>query len=158
MIELLPPTIKAAAPLPPMQQEVFAPAIDFRPDTESVDDQKALGSCVAHAGQTALEISWERAGKPTDLSRMYLYYWVQKLSGTLGQSGAYTGQIGNAIADAGICLEATYPYDVSREGREPPIGAMEEARALVPAGSTEFAPVNGLRGIKRALNLSLIHI
>lgn len=152
MQALLPKAIASSVPIPEMQLEVLATEIDMRPETESVDDQKSMGSCVAHAGQTALEICFARAGQPTDLSRMYLYYFVQLASGTLGQSGAHTGQLGKAVEDGGVCKEVTFPYFVDREGWEPTVAAEAEAREMFPKGSTSFTRVQGLKGIKQALN------
>lgn len=136
-----------------MQVEKLAASIDFRPNTETVDDQKRLGSCVAHAGQTAIEITYERAGRRVDLSRMYLYYFVQQTGGTLGtDGGGYTSMLGRIVNSAGVCLETTWPYDENQLGQMPSVAASTEARNLFPAGCADYSSVGGLVGIKRALN------
>lgn len=136
-----------------MQQEVLPASVDMRPNTESVDDQKALGSCVAHAAQTALEIARVRAGVPSDLSRLYLYYFVQLLGGTLGSpsGGGYTYQIGEVVERGGVCLEATWPYNTANQGVEPPQQAMDEGLATYPKGSTHFERIGDLADLKSTL-------
>lgn len=150
----LPPFYKTASLAPAsMQVEVLASSIDFRPNTEFVDDQKQLGSCVAHAGQTAIEIMYERAGQKIDLSRMYLYYHVQRKGGTLGtDGGGYTSTLGAIINEAGVCLEPTWPYNESKLGQVPSDVAIAEARGLFPVGCAEYVACRGLEGIKQALN------
>lgn len=136
-----------------MQLEKLATSIDMKPDTERVDDQELFGSCVAHAGQSTVETMFHRAGKATDFSRMYLYYYVQERAGTLGTtSGGHTSQIGAIFKDSGACLETTWKYDKTLLGVKPSEAAIHEARAMFPEGSVEFNPVYGLDGIKRALN------
>ena len=141
---------------PPMQLEVFAQSIDFRPNTESVDDQKSQGSCVAHGAQTSLEICYERAGLKRDFSRQYLYYYVRLLGGTLGQlaGGGYTSQIGEVMeAGGGVCLEQTWPYKAEHDGVEPPEGARIEARSFFGTDATKWGRVDSVNSVKRALNL-----
>lgn len=146
-------TAPAAGSTYSMQLEKLAPAIDMKPDTERVDDQELFGSCVAHAGQSTIETMYHRAGKPTDFSRMYLYYYVQERAGTLGTtSGGYTSQLGSIFAESGACLETTWQYDKNLLGVQPSEAAKAEARAMFPEGSTEFRRINGLADIKRALN------
>jgi hypothetical protein len=136
-----------------MKLEKFAPFIDFKPDTENVDDQESLGSCVAHAGQTALEIAFSRAGKPIDLSRMYLYYYVQQEAGTLGTTGGgWPTQLGSILANWGCAREAVWPYGDALLAVPPSALAGSDAKLNFPDGSTDFKKLEGLRGIKQALN------
>ena len=141
---------------PAMQLEQFAQSIDFRPNTESVDDQKSQGSCVAHGAQTSLEICYERAGQKRDFSRQYLYYYVRLLGGTLGQlaGGGFTSQIGEVMeAGGGVCMESTWPYKDENDGVEPSEGARIEARSLFGTDATKWVRIDSVNAVKRALNL-----
>jgi hypothetical protein len=134
-----------------MTQERFPVAVDMKAYTEYVDDQKQYGSCVAHAGQTALELMFARAGKPIDLSRMYLYYYVQKEAGTLGTfDGGYTGTLGAIISNYGCCLESTWTYDANKVGTAPDVLARAEGKNLFPNPCT-FKSVGDVDGIKRSV-------
>lgn len=146
--------IKEGFTPPFMQQQVFASSIDFRPNTESVDNQKSQGSCVAHGAQTMLEIMYERAGIKIDFSRQYLYYYVRLYGGTLGMlsGGGFTSQIGQIVDQAGCCLESTWEYKPSNDGIEPDEESKTEARRLIPQGSTKFKQLTGMRDVKQALN------
>jgi hypothetical protein len=126
-------TAKELASVAPMRQEYFPLRLDMKPDTETVDDQKQYGSCVAHAGQTAIELMFKRAGKPVDLSRMFLYYHVQREAGTLGTiDGGYTGTLGAIVSNYGVCLESTWGYDADKLGAPPSAVASAEGKALFP--------------------------
>jgi hypothetical protein len=140
-----------------MQIEKLLPALDFKPETDSVDDQGPLGSCVAQAGATALEIAYKRAGVPTNFSSMFLYYYVQKDSGSLGtDGGGYPGSLAQILNEYGCCTEADWPYDKTKLGVEPPPAVRAKARALVPAGSVKMygigAVAYSVTAIKRELN------
>jgi hypothetical protein len=133
-----------------MQLETFPSRVDFKPDTESVDDQKSWGSCVAHAGQTALEIAFSRARTPIDLSRAYLYHWVQKYAGTLGtKDGGYPVHLGAIIENNGCCLEVDWPYD--KAGTIPPESIRAMGQSIFPANSTKYTRLRTVEQIKRAL-------
>jgi hypothetical protein len=135
-----------------MRAEFMPDSVDFKPFTEYVDDQKAYGSCVAHAGQTALEIAFSRAGKPADLSRMYLYYYVQKLAGTLGTvDGGYPKDLGYILENYGVCSETTWPYDKSQLSVPPSQTAFAEAALFVPPGTVGYTKLYGVEEIKRAI-------
>lgn len=132
--------------------ERLLPALDMKADTESVDDQRGLGSCVAHAGQTAIELMFKRAGKPVDLSRMYLYYYVQKDAGTLGTvDGGNPASLGAIINTFGLCNEKTWPYVEGQLGQEPSGAALAEGKQLFPS-DVEYTSCGGVPEIKRALN------
>jgi hypothetical protein len=136
-----------------MKIERFAPAIDFKPNTDSVDDQKPVGSCVAHAGQTLLEIVYTRASATRiDLSRMFIYYYIQKYAQTLGTvDGGRPAHLGKILKEHGVCNEATWPYDMALLGQEPSAEARAEARAFIPEDATEFKQLD-MRGVRQALN------
>jgi C1A family cysteine protease len=137
-----------------LQPEVLAKSLDFKPDTEFVDNQGSLGSCVAHAGQTALEIMFHRAGTPQDLSRMYLYYYVQKMAGTLGtKGGGWIADLGPILESVGCCKETEWDYNIAKLGMEPDAKAVEAGKRLFPTGSTKLDnPEYDIINLKRTLN------
>lgn len=133
--------------------EKFARKIDFKPYSETVDNQRRMGSCVAFGGQTGLEVAFKRAGITINLSPMDLYYHVQKYAGTLGTAdGGRPDQLGEIVKNHGVCLEQTWPYQEYLLGIQPSLAARQEAKALFPDGTVEYQQLNGLRGIKQALN------
>jgi hypothetical protein len=133
--------------------EKFVKEIDFKPYSETVDNQRRLGSCVAFGTQNGLEVAFKRAGITINFSPMDLYYYVQKYAGTLGTTdGGRPDQIGEIVKNHGVCLEQTWPYHESLLGIKPSVAAQEEGKRLFPDGTVEFKQLNGVRGIKQALN------
>lgn len=102
-------------------------AVDLLPDVFEVEDQGALGTCTANAGLSALELMYKRAGDPQDFSRLYLYYWERANMGLKGDTGADPVQITRVLADRGVCLEATWPYDPALLDVQPSAAAEAEA-------------------------------
>ena len=94
-----------------------------------VEDQGALGSCVANSFVSALEYSMIKSGLPaTDLSRLFVYYNARKLSGNEGvDSGLIDHHAVAAIIAHGVCPEAAWPYDTSRFTQAPPQQCYEMA-------------------------------
>lgn len=140
-----------------MQIERLLPSLDFKPDTEFVDDQGPLGSCVAQAGATALEIAYRRAGVATNFSQMFLHYYVQKDSGSLGtNAGGYPSSLAQILNDMGCCTEAEWPYDTTKLGVEPTPEVRAKARARVAQGSVKMFGIGSVAyavtAIKRELN------
>ena len=131
--------------------EKLLPAIDMKPDTERVDDQLLSNTCVAHAGSSAIELCFKRAGQPIDFSRAYLYHGIFEFSRTLGLTdGGQTAALGVTLEKYGICREESMPY--RGEDYEPSAEAVAEARQLFPAGSTAFQGITDLHDIKVSLN------
>lgn len=137
--------------------EQLVPSLDFKPDTESVENQRGLGSCVAQAGATALEIAYKRAGVPTNFSQMFLYYYIQKDAGTLGTAGGgYPGSLAPILSAHGCCTEADWPYDESLLGQEPSTDARARAKQVVNTPVTMYgigAMPESVLMIKRHLNM-----
>ncbi|MCI4644105.1 MAG: hypothetical protein MRY64_04925, partial [Hyphomonadaceae bacterium] len=90
--------------------------VDLTPHCTPVEDQGALGSCVANSFVSALEYSMIQSGLPaTDLSRLFVYYNARKLSGSeMVDSGLIDHHAVAAIIAHGVCPEAAWPYDTSR--------------------------------------------
>ena len=122
----------------------------MKPDVDRVDDQLCSNTCVAHAGASALEICFKRAGKPTDFSRAYLYHNLFVFSKKLGvMDGAQPGGMPFAL-ESGVCLESSMPY--LDYDYEPSTEAIAEAKTLIPPGSVGFIGCADLHEVKVALN------
>lgn len=140
-----------------MQLENLVKSLDFKPDTDFVENQRGLGSCVAQAGATALEIAYKRAGKPTNFSQMFLYYYIQKDAGTLGTAGGgYPASLAPILTSHGCCTEADWPYNESLLGQEPDTDARAKAKLLVNTPVSMYgigAFASSVIMIKRHLNM-----
>jgi hypothetical protein len=69
-------------------------------------DQDGHGSCVGHGSCSAFENAWyRRGGTPRLFSANYLYSLVNGGS----DNGAVVGDAADALAQTGICLDATVP-------------------------------------------------
>jgi hypothetical protein len=83
---------------------------------------------------------------------MFLYYYVQKYSNTLGTvDGGRPAHLGMILKDHGVCRESTWPYAYESLGQIPSATAIAEAKLQFPDGSIEFKQLT-LRGVKQALN------
>ncbi len=92
---------------------------DLRPWCSRVEDQGALGSCTANSSTSAVEYLYRKLGRPTqpELSRLFLYYatrvWTEKTPA--GQdNGAQIRDVMKTLALFGVCLEKSWPYDVTK--------------------------------------------
>jgi C1A family cysteine protease len=108
----------------------FLPAhVDLLPDVEEVENQYQTGSCTANAAATALEITYKRAGKSKDFSRLYNYWYSRAIGNISGDKGAYPRDVCKALNKHGICLESTWEFDIEKNlNVEPSIDAQEEAK------------------------------
>ncbi len=131
--------------------ERLLPAIDMKPDTERVDDQRTTNTCVAHAATSAIELCYKRAGQPIDLSRAYLYNGLAKFARSMGiMDGAQYGGLVLTLNKYGLCREETMPY--LDYDYDPSAEAVAEAKQLFPAGATAFYGCSNLHDIKVSLN------
>lgn len=92
---------------------ISAPAaVDLRPRCSAVEDQRAIGSCVANSIVGALEYHQAlRGGAVRDLSRLFVYYNARKLAGseTLDAGCSRRKALASVLA-WGVCPEAMWPY------------------------------------------------
>ena len=79
-------------------------------------DQGALGSCQSNGPAQAMYMAMVKAGIPAFvLSRLWLYYGIRSLEGTVAQDAG--GNIGDAytiLAAKGVPNETLWPYDISK--------------------------------------------
>lgn len=104
-------------------------SVDLRKTCSRVEDQGQLGSCTANALVGALEfLEVKDKVKYEDLSRLFLYYDERLLEGTVASdSGAALRDGIKSLAKQGVCLEATWPYDISRFAVKPSSACYKEA-------------------------------
>lgn len=124
-----------------------------------VSSQGPLGSCAGNAGGDGLEVKQGvaqlRAGVPVEevvvqqVSRLDVYYKACVLDGTVGQDkGTYLRSIAWAMTTHGVCLEADWPYDVSKFDKRPPLMALEYADANKISGLHKLADSDRLDALE----------
>ena len=102
--------------------------IDLRPYCSTIENQSVLGSCTGQAIAGAIELLNKRNGKPTDVSRLFIYYYERLLIGTVNyDSGAYIRDGIKATNKYGTSLESYWPYDIRKFKQEPISEAKNDA-------------------------------
>lgn len=115
--------IKYASPYTP---EELPEKVDLRSWVMSVEQQGAIGSCVANGVTSACELIAAKHGENIQLSRMFLYNATKEFEGRLGEEGLYTRDAYKVARKYGMALEADYPYDLAMDDVAP----SDEAYAL----------------------------
>ena len=116
--------------------KVVPSSLDLRPYAGRVRNQGALGSCVANAGCSAMELFMNRVkgrndgSDDVDLSRLFNYNsmranWYPE--GQMHDGGAAVDNSFNYGKYVGVCDESVYPYDPSKVNERPPKRAYELA-------------------------------
>lgn len=104
-------------------------SIDLRQYTGSVENQLQTSSCVANCTISALELLLQKAGKFTDLSRLFNYFNIREdyiaLRGIDG--GAYLSDGFKSVAKTGVCTEQTWAFDPVKVNTKPSDLAFTEA-------------------------------
>lgn len=109
--------------------------VDFREHCTTTD-QKSLPSCVGNSTADAVEILSSLQGYPkVELSRMFVWTLARNLVDRDGDgegdvnvnSGTFIRLAFDVLHKFGICLEADWPYDMSKWDRLPSIKAMRKA-------------------------------
>jgi len=106
--------IKMTEPLgiePKMAAPGLSPAVDLRQWCSPIENQRALGSCTAHAGAGVVEYFERRAfGRHIDASRLFVYKTTRNLMGLVGDTGAWLRTTMGALALCGAPPEKYWPY------------------------------------------------
>ena len=98
-------------------QTTIRPYVDLREWDSPVEDQYALGSCVANAIASAYELQVRKLYPQqfAELSRLFIYYNARLFdNSTAEDSGTYIRDGLKAVKLYGVCTEALWPYDIEK--------------------------------------------
>lgn len=124
--------------------------VDLRPYCSSIENQGNLGSCTGQSIAGAIELLNKRNGKPTDVSRLFIYYYERLMLGTVNyDSGAYIRDGIKATNKYGASLESYWPYDIRKFRQEPITEAKNDA---LNRKVTRYERVSDLNGCIDALS------
>jgi C1A family cysteine protease len=99
--------------------------VDLRGWCTTVEDQGNLGSCTGQAIAGAIEYLNKRYTRPTDVSRLFIYYYERELIGTINwDSGAYIRDGIKVVSKKGAPLERHWPYNINRFATRPSNNAL----------------------------------
>ena len=102
--------------------------VDLRAFSTPVEDQGNLGSCTGNAIAEAIEMLNKKSGKPTEVSRLFIYYYERLLEGTVNyDSGAYIRDGIKATNRWGAPIESLWPYNISKFRAAPSSVAVRDA-------------------------------
>lgn len=124
--------------------------VDLRQHCSPVENQGSLGSCTGQAIAGAIELLNKRNKKPTDVSRLFIYYYERLLLGTINyDSGAYIRDGIKSVFRWGAPLESFWPYIINRFTQEPSQVAIKDG---VLRKVTLYERVTDLNGCLDALS------
>lgn len=126
--------------------------VDLRRFAGAVENQQNTNSCTANAGVSACEIWMDRAKKPVDFSRLFLYYNEREEYPHLhGQdNGAYMRDICRCLNKQGVCLESSWPFAIWDIHTKPPQSCYDEAN-MYKVGRYERIENHEVDKVKAAL-------
>ena len=109
-------------------QKTVIDIVDLRSYCSPIENQGSLGSCTGQSIAGAIELLNKRNGKPTDVSRLFIYYYERVLLGTVNyDSGAYIRDGIKATNKYGASLESLWPHDIRKFKNEPIVEAKNDA-------------------------------
>lgn len=118
--------------------------VDLRPYCSLIEDQGNLGSCTGQAIAGAIELLNKRNNKPSDVSRLFIYYYERVLLGTVDyDSGAYIRDGIKVTNKYGASLESYWPYNISKYKSEPVLEAKNDALTRKVTRYERIANFNG---------------
>lgn len=101
--------------------------VDLRPFCTPVESQGSLGSCTGQAIAGAIELLNNRNRKPTDVSRLFIYYYERVMLGTVNyDSGAYIRDGIKVTNKQGAPLERLWPYNIRQFRNKPSTAAITD--------------------------------
>lgn len=105
----------------------LAKLVDLRSQCSSIENQGPLGSCTGQAIAGAIELLNKRNKKPTDVSRLFIYYYERVILGTVNyDSGAYIRDGIKSVNRNGSPLESLWPYIISKFTVQPTMEAITD--------------------------------
>lgn len=133
-----------------LTQKASPNLVDLRRYCTPIENQGNLGSCTGQAIAGAIELLNKRNRKPTDVSRLFIYYYERLLLGTVNyDSGAYIRDGIKATNHYGASLESHWPYDIRKFRQEPISEAKTDA---LKRKVTRYERVNDFNGCINALS------
>ena len=103
-------------------------SIDLRANATPVEDQGGLGSCTGNAIAESIELVNKKAGKMTEISRLFIYYQERVYENTVHEdAGAYIRDGIKVTYTYGAPLETLWPYDESKWDTQPSPAAYADA-------------------------------
>jgi C1A family cysteine protease len=124
--------------------------VDLREFCSPIEHQGNLGSCTGQAIAGAIELLNKRNNKPTDVSRLFIYYYERLLLGTVNyDSGAYIRDGIKVCSHNGSPLEHFWPYIINRFKIKPNQKAINDA---LSRKITLYERVNDHEGCIDAIN------
>jgi C1A family cysteine protease len=131
-------------------QKTSPTLVDLRRYCSPIEDQGSLGSCTGQAIAGAIELLNKRNGRPTDVSRLFIYYYERVLLGTVNyDSGAYIRDGIKATNHYGASLESLWPHDIRKFRQEPIVEAKNDA---LNRKVTRYERIMNFNGCIDALN------
>ncbi|MBF0489150.1 MAG: C1 family peptidase [Candidatus Omnitrophica bacterium] len=108
----------------------FPPSVDLRSTCSAVENQGQLGSCTANALAGNLEfLDKKNDGIYTDVSRLFIYFNERVLDGHEdSDSGASLRNGVKTLVKIGVCLEKSWPYQISKFSDKPTTVCYNEAK------------------------------
>ncbi len=128
------------------------PSVDLRNWASPIEDQLDLGSCTSNAFAGAYELMTKRLKSEdyVDVSRLFLYYNIRVIDGTVGMdAGGYLRDGVKAMSKYGLCEESIWPYDIAKFDVKPSDAAYKDARTR---SITNYQRVDGFRLMLDAIN------
>lgn len=128
----------------------LAKSVDLRPFCSPIENQGVLGSCTGQAIAGAIELLNKRNNKPTDVSRLFIYYFERLLLGTINyDSGAYIRDGIKSVFRWGSPLEKFWPYIINRFRLQPNDQALQDG---LLRKVTLYERITDINGCLDALN------
>jgi C1A family cysteine protease len=114
----------------PGKAAVLPASVDLRPGCNVVDDQLSLGSCTANAAKGIMDYMEKKQGHAfLNGSRLYTYYQTRvKIEGSPANqdTGCTIRGTMQSLVTYGMCLEATWPYVISKYSIAPTAAMLAE--------------------------------
>jgi C1A family cysteine protease len=106
------PTMSKDLGIAPTEKALAMPSkVSLRKWCSPIENQRALGSCTAHAAVGVVEYFERRAfGRYIDGSRLFVYKATRNLMGVTGDTGAWLRNTMGALCLCGVPPERYWPY------------------------------------------------
>jgi len=136
--------------------ELLPGKIDLKEKCSPIVDQGQLGSCTANAivsGLREFMLINNDSRKPFErLSRLFLYWWERYLEGSINSdSGASLRDGMKVLKQKGVCLEVSWPYDITTFETSPTQNEIIEANDYTIPG---YQRIRSINEVKHALLLN----